>query len=143
MHPMLIVLHHSLTKDSGTVSWQAIRRYHMQNGFSDIGYHYGIELIKSHYEIFVGRGMNKIGAHCKHQQMNHKSIGICFVGNFDIEKVPMAQWEIGVKFVRSLCQTLAIPFSNVTGHRDYTSQKTCPGKFFDMGLFRANLKKGA
>jgi N-acetyl-anhydromuramyl-L-alanine amidase AmpD len=142
MHPVLIVIHHSLTKDSGTVSWQAMRNYHLSKGFSDIGYHYGIEQINGRYEVLVGRGMNKTGAHTRHAGMNHKSLGICFVGNFDISEPPLAMWRVGVNFVRSLCQTLAIPPASVTGHRDYTSYKSCPGKFFDLGKFRADLAKG-
>ena len=146
--PEYIILHHSLTKDSGTVSWQAIRNYHMNAlGWDDIGYHFGIEFISrnnhrakvlrtDHYEILTGRMLDKDGAHCK--GMNDKSIGICFVGNFDLDKPPFKQWMLGLKLVRSLCKIFNIPIKNVKGHRDF-ADKTCPGLSFNLGKFRDQL----
>jgi len=53
MKPILIINHHSLTKDSGSVSWGAIRKWHMgliggednyytNHPMIDIGYHFGL-----------------------------------------------------------------------------------------------------
>ncbi len=132
-----IMIHHSLTQDGQTVSWQAIRRYHLQEKkWRAIGYHFGIELVNDHYEILVGRELDQEGAHCV--GMNQKAIGICFVGNFDMATPPADQWKAGVRFVRSLCRNLLIPIVSVVGHRDY-AQKSCPGKLFDMGLFRRDV----
>jgi len=131
MKPTRITLHHSLTKDSGTVSWNAIRMYHMQLlGWTQIGYHYGIELVGQHYEILMGRMMNEIGAHCKGH--NEGSIGICFIGNFDLSRPCPEQWELGVKLVKSLIDVLGIPPCRILGHCYYDSNKTCPGKYFDV-----------
>ncbi len=129
-----IMIHHSLTEDGRTVSWQAIRRYHVtEQKWLDIGYHFGIELINDHYEVLVGRDLDRDGAHCV--GMNAKAIGICLVGNFDASPVPAAQWNRAAALVRSLMKELDIPIDNVVPHRDY-APKSCPGKLFDMASFR-------
>lgn len=109
---------------------------HFEAPDRDIAYHFGIELVNDRYEIFVGRDLDQDGAHCI--GMNQKAIGICFIGNFDGTRVPADQWTVGVFFVRSLCRILLIPITCVIPHRDY-AQKTCPGKLFDMELFRRDL----
>jgi hypothetical protein len=157
-----IMIHHGATVDGRTFDWQAIRRYQMSwriDGTSvtkaeydrrlaikegkrfeppwrDIAYHFGSEKLNDRYEILVGRPLDQEGAHCV--GMNDRAIGICFVGNFDLATPPAEQWAVGVHFVRSLCRILMIPITCVVAHRDY-AQKTCPGKLFDMDLFRRDL----
>jgi len=140
-----VMLHHSLTEDGSTVSWQAIRRWHKglhpdspyrSKPMIDIGYHFGIELINDEYEILVGRDLGQAGAHCV--GMNHKAIGICFVGNFDLAPVPDGQWEKGLQLVSGLVKSLDIPLVNIVGHRDY-APKGCPGKMFSLEKFRQDL----
>jgi len=135
-----IILHHSLTKDGATVSWNAIRKYHTQDlGWRAIGYHFGIELIGDHYEILIGRMMGENGAHCKEQGMNGKSIGICFLGNFDLIKPLPEQWLLGLKLVRTLMSIFGIPVDHISGHREYAPYKSCPGALFDLEKFRSEL----
>lgn len=140
MEPKRIILHHSLTADSETVSWGAIRAYHRNVlGWADIGYHFGIEKARDSYEIFLGRMPDETGAHCSGH--NHDSIGICFIGNFDLAAPPREQWILGVKLVRFLCDLYKIPFGEIHGHREYSS-KTCPGKLFDGGKFIRDVTAG-
>jgi N-acetylmuramoyl-L-alanine amidase len=140
MIPTYIILHHSLTKDSETVSWGAIKKYHTKElGWKDIGYHFGIELIDNEYQILFGRMPNKHGAHCSQFGMNGMSLGICFVGNFDLHKPDPSLWNKGLELVRWLKEVYKIPTENVYGHRDYANYKSCPGKFFDMNTFRRDL----
>ncbi len=137
MIPKKIILHHSLTKDSKTVSWNAIRKYHLAKGWDDIGYHYGIEKIGLRYEILVGRLMNVHGAHTKGQ--NNSSIGICLVGNFDINPPHFEQWNLAVSLVQSLCEVLFLTRTSVFGHTEFAPYKTCPGKLFNMNKFKKEV----
>jgi len=136
-----IILHHSLTKDSGTVSWGAIRRYHTQDkGWSDIGYHFGIEDVGGHYEMLAGRMPDEVGAHCTQQGMNRKSVGICCVGNFDEIEPPHEQVMCCLKLVRYLTAVWGIDAENVLGHREVALDgRSCPGRLFDMEKFRAMI----
>lgn len=141
MIPRYIIIHHSLTKDSMTASWSAIRRYHIyENGWVDIGYHFGIELLGNDFEIFAGRMMNEQGAHCRHKGMNRKSLGICFVGNFDDNKIPDRQRRKGIILVRSLMEIFNINSDRVLGHNEVAQDnRTCPGNLFDMDDFREQV----
>jgi len=122
MKPVCIIVHCSATKDSGTVSWSAIRRYHTETlGWRDIGYHVGIEKVtdaagRSTYETFLGRPLTMQGAHCAAQGMNSRSLGVCFVA--------------------ALCRVFNIPVDSIYGHRDFDKGKTCPGLEFDMKELR-------
>ncbi len=137
MIPKKIILHHSLTKDSETVSWGAIRRYHTETmGWTDIGYHVGIELINDHYEVLLGRMLNEPGAHTSKHNMD--SLGICFIGNFDLHEVTPDQWQLGIRVVCSLCQIFGISPTQIYGHRHF-AHKTCPGLKFNVEGFRLQV----
>ena len=126
-----IIVHHSLTKDSETVSWPAIRRYHEGVlGWRDIGYHAGIEIIKDKYEVLIGRPTHIQGAHTRGQ--NNNSLGFCFVGNYDKEEPTEHMLELAAEriLVPWLLQFGLKP-RDVHGHFEY-SEKTCPGDFFRM-----------
>lgn len=142
MVPDSIVMHHSLTKDGETVSWGAIRRYHVEEqGWADIGYQYGIELVGNYYEVLLGRMVNTPGAHCKENGMNSRSIGICMVGNFDVTLPPVPQYNKAVQLVCSLMDVFNIPASRVYGHNQFATYKSCPGKKFNMQAFREDVDR--
>ena len=172
MYPKNIILHHSATQDNGTVSWQAIRRYHtsyrcegriitreqkleieetnthlpsnkrkvVKAPWRDIGYHVGIENVNNdYYEVLMGRMWDEPGAHCPEKGMNRRSVGVCFIGNFDQEPPPEDQWKQGVRLVKFLMLCYHIEAECVYGHREFAVYKTCPGEAFDLQKFRADL----
>ena len=135
--PNNIILHHSATADGPTVSWGAIRRFHVvECAWGAIGYHYGIELVGDYYEVLIGRLPYEQGAHTRGQ--NASALGICFVGNFDATPVPDAQWQKGLWLCRSLISLFGIKRGAIYGHRDFAN-KSCPGKLFDLERFRAEI----
>jgi hypothetical protein len=128
-------MHDSFTEDGQTVSWGAIRKYHVEtHGWADIGYHFGIELIGDRYEIFTGRMLGQAGAHCP--GFNRIGVGICLIGNFDENPVPFAQWDLAIKLVAHLAWVFQIPKGNILGHREAMLDRACPHKNFDCVLFR-------
>lgn len=141
--PRYIIVHHSLTKDSGTVSWQAIRDWHTgvnpdsKYKWSDIGYHFGIELVNDHYEILAGRMLDTHGAHTR--GANAVGIGICCVGNFDLAPPPEEQFKLAVKLTKSLMKVFKIPRGHVHGHNHFANWKSCPGTLFDMQKFKRSI----
>ena len=138
-----IIVHHSLTADSGTVSWAAIRKYHTDPlgppnyRMRDIGYHAGVELVGDSYETFFGRPTNWHGAHTVGRNRTH--LGFLFVGNFDLAPPPEEMLFVAAE--RVLIPWMAafdIGVANVEPHRQY-ADKTCPGTKFDMTHLRQIL----
>ena len=71
----LLILHHAAAK---TCSADDVHRWHLQNGWVGIGYHF---FVRKDGSVYRGRPENAIGAHTV--GYNSVSIGICFEGNFD------------------------------------------------------------
>lgn len=131
-----IVIHHSATKDGQTKSWNAIRNYHMQtNGWSEIGYHFGLEDVDGAVMVMEGRSLKYKGAHCPPNDM----IGICVVGDYDKE----APSDDKLSALRVLCVSLCRQFKftpdMIFPHSQF-STKTCPGKLFPFAAWKETVK---
>ena len=137
-NPEYIIIHHSATKQGDA---ETFRRAHKANGWRDIGYHYviGNGTYSGDGEVETGRPENESGAHCSADGMNFKSIGICLVGNFDIDKPTVAQMEALERLCRDIMARYKIPVSRVLGHGEVAATN-CPGKNFDMAAFRKRLE---
>lgn len=134
-----IIIHHSATKDGDTLSWDAIRRYHMNKGWSDIGYHFGIEKVSGSYQVLTGRPIGVVGAHTKGK--NRNSIGICFVGNYDKEDAPAEMYNVGARLIAGLCFSVKYCMkSRIYAHSDFAN-KSCPGRYFSIERLRADVTR--
>lgn len=117
-----IIIHCTDTPEGREVSVDEIRRWHVEErGWSDIGYHFVIELDGS---IKIGRSIERSGAHTKGH--NSKSIGVAYVGGANNEDTRTKEQKQALK---SLIETLNGIYpgtrNNVFGHRDF-SEKFCP-----------------
>jgi len=125
-----IVIHHSLTKDSATVSWDAIRRFHKAKGWREIGYHAGIEKVGKTYEVLLGRPLDWGGSHTKGK--NQTSLGFVFIGNYDETDPPSEMLKVAAeRVIRPWMKIFNIPANRIFGHRDFAS-KSCPGRKFHI-----------
>lgn len=127
------MVHHSLTKDSQTVSWGAIRKYHIETQhWQDIGYHAGIEFINFYYEVLIGRRWNLAGAHCKEGNANERFLGFCFVGNFDIEAPSEQILRIAAERFFKPMFALKVASPKIVTHNQFAPYKSCPGLMFNL-----------
>lgn len=122
-----IIIHCSATPEGRDVSVSEIRKWHLNRGWSDIGYHYVIDL---NGNIHEGRDVDISGAHTKGH--NRNSIGICYIGGVDK--------DLNSKDTRTIAQMLALgelladlrdfyPNCSIHGHNEFSS-KDCPS--FDV-----------
>ena len=119
-----IIVHCSATPEGRDVSTNEIKRWHTEErGFSDIGYHYVIELDGT---IVNGRPETRSGAHAKGHNKN--SIGVCYVGGVDAEIKPKdTRTDEQLLSMLNLLKRLVEqnPEAEIIGHRDVSS-KSCP-----------------
>ena len=115
-----IILHHSGSLRDKTTMLM-MRKWHMDKGWSDIGYHHVIEGDGRHV---YGRPLEIVGAHCKGE--NEDSVGICVTGdNTDIaQQWTMTQIDKLLRVVDSY--RFVFPGIEVSGHKDHRPTE-CPG----------------
>lgn len=126
-----IIIHCAYTTPRMDVGAAEIRLWHLERGWSDIGYHY---VIRRDGTVEAGRPVSEVGAHAK--GYNVDSIGICLVGGKGIDgkddaNFTSAQWAALRPLVDELVALYGI--RSVIGHRD-VSDKACP--CFDVAAWR-------
>lgn len=119
-----IIVHCSATPEGQNYTVDDIRRWHKQQGWSDIGYHY---VIYRDGSVHDGRDVNLAGAHCTNH--NRYSIGVCYIGGVAKDGKTAKdtrteeQKEALIRFLKEL--KVLYPKATIHGHRDFSS-KACP-----------------
>lgn len=117
-----IVIHCSATRASHDIGAAAINQWHLERGWSGIGYHF---VIRRNGELEFGRPVEKVGAHVRGH--NAYTIGVCMVGGLNEDGKPEnnftdAQFETALE----LCDNLVAKYTvnmrkpTVLGHRDFS-----------------------
>ncbi len=139
-----LVVHHSASKKDTTKKTD-IDEWHKQRGFSQIGYH---KVVESDGKIVTGRPERQQGAHAK--GVNHKSLGVCVVGNFENEAPSEIQIRSVIKVLVEWCRKYELTSTDIYGHKNVpggSTKTSCPGKNLVFVLPRikrkvlANLEK--
>lgn len=122
-----IIIHCTATPEGRDVTVEQIREWHVKgNGWSDVGYHYIIDLDG---KVHPGRPIQQPGAHCKGH--NAKSIGIVYVGGLAADgKTPKdtrtpAQRIALRQLIAQLQEQFPESWGNIHGHNEYAA-KACP-----------------
>ena len=123
-----IVIHHSQNRKT----FNEIKKLHINvYKWDDIGYHF---VIDKNGNVLNGRDINKIGAHVL--GYNKDSIGICLIGNFDMEFPNNLQLNSLSNLIKDLKSKFDI--KEIKTHRDFPNvTKTCPGKNFNISMLEA------
>lgn len=128
-----IAMHHAQASNCTVYD---IDRWHKNNGWSGIGYHF---FVRKNGEIYRGRPQNTVGAHV--QGMNSRSIGICAEGDFTKETMSEIQ-------KRAICELLVYlknnfyPDAQIKGHGEI-GNSDCPGGNFPLADIKENYKNYA
>ena len=113
-----IVVHCSATKENKDYTSADIKKWHLERGFNDIGYHFIIRLDGT---IEIGRQLDKIGAHVSGN--NTGTIGICYIGglnsNGKSKDTTTDKQKESLKNLINLLRGLTNA-KKVLGHRDYS-----------------------
>lgn len=142
--PTDIVVHHSASRFGDVPT---IRRWHLERGYSDIGYHAVIlngcrqagkyeKSLDGH--ISGGRSELIRGAHCVAGGMNNTALGVCLVGDSTQEKFSDAQIGALIHWLATKCRAYGIPYWRITQHSDHDKGKPyCAG--LDMREIRRRV----
>jgi hypothetical protein len=158
MRPLThIVLHHSATDATlgsgdpeGAALWAAIERNHQKHWVKTVpgyicDYHFGVGPTGV---VFAGQPLAMVAFNCGNARLNGVSIAVCFPGNFQVARMPAAQYAAGVQLLRLLSTDHRISLSCLMLHREVPDERTgipgftaCPGRWFPSAAMRTALQE--
>ncbi|HJR61437.1 MAG TPA: caspase family protein [Vicinamibacterales bacterium] len=127
----------------GLETIEAMRRFHLSQGWSDIAQHLTID---PQGGLWTGRNWNLSPASSKGHNGTAAAgpFMIEIVGNFDTGHDPFdgAQRDSAAAVVGHLLKTFKLQLADIKFHRELNNnQKTCPGSGFDRALFETRVTK--
>lgn len=123
---------------------QMIDKWHLNRGWSGVGYHFiilnGFVNSSGNFKemdngrIELGRDSKLQGAHCLGQ--NENSLGICLIGDRTFtERQLMVSLP---RLLLNLKQKFAVSLDKIYGHNEFNKDKTCPN--INMSIYRDFLR---
>jgi N-acetylmuramoyl-L-alanine amidase len=103
-----------------------IQRWHFARGWATVGYHF---VVSPSGRIFRGRPVDRLGAHVLGHNVG--TVGICLMGNFELERPTRAALGSLAYVRRRLVPGGAN--ARLLGHRDHRGHETsaCPGRYLE------------
>ena len=119
-----LIIHCSATEEGKDFGASDIDKWHRQQGYNGIGYHFVVKLDGT---VQSGRACNQDGAHCYGH--NKYAIGVCYIGGLRKGKPADtrtdSQKDSLVKLIRVLMHAFSIKIDNVRVHNEF-ADKACP-----------------
>lgn len=120
-----VFLHCTATREGQDIDAATIKKWHLAQGWKDIGYHFVIRLDGT---IEIGRAESIVGSHVA--GFNTGSIGVVYVGGLDPQgKGKDTRTDAQKVAMTRLCKDLAkaYPAARFMGHRDASPDKDGDG----------------
>ncbi|GAB1421539.1 hypothetical protein MASR2M15_17100 [Anaerolineales bacterium] len=115
------VIHHSVVYNpDDAMTAKVVQNLHFRKGWADVAYHF---MVGQNGAIFEGRELDARGTHVA--GFNTGSVGICLLGNFEIDNPTIMQIESTRRLLQWLSYRLAL--THLAGHQDFNHETQCPG----------------
>lgn len=123
-----IIIHCAATPEGKHFTAADIDRWHREQGWAGIGYHYVVLLDGT---VEIGRPLDKIGAHVSGR--NENTIGVVYIGGLDAKgQAKDTRTDAQKAALLKLCRELLDRYPSIktiSGHNQYAA-KACPS--FDV-----------